>query len=143
MKRKVSAMLLLGLAAAHPAWADIGRVKHASGTAQVQRGATKVSASPGFQLEKGDTLVTGRDGRMALTFVDNTRFALGPNSRVSVNEYLFDRKTQRGRFVTQVNRGTLAVVSGQIAKSDRDAMKVRTPTSLLGVRGTRFIVAVP
>jgi len=34
-------------------------------------------------------------------------------------------------------------VSGKIAKSGRDAMQVRTPNSLLGVRGTRFIVEVP
>jgi hypothetical protein len=143
MKCNLAAVLLIGIMAAQPAWADIGRVKRTIGTALVQRGATKIAASPGFQLQKGDTLVTGKDGRMALTFIDNTRFALGPNSRVSVNEYLFNRRTQRGQFITQVNRGSLAVVSGQIAKSDRDAMKVRTPTSLLGVRGTRFVISVP
>ena len=143
MLGKLAAALLIGLAAAQPALAEIGRVKRSAGAAVVQRGAAKLPAAPGFQLEKGDTLVTGKDGRMALTFIDNTRFALGPNSRVSVSEYLFDRRTQRGQFVTQVNRGSLAVVSGQIAKSDRDAMKVRTPTSLLGVRGTRFVITVP
>jgi hypothetical protein len=46
-------------------------------------------------------------------------------------------------MVTQVDRGSLAVVSGKIAKSNRDAMKVRTPNTLLGVRGTKFIVEVP
>ncbi|HEX8442980.1 MAG TPA: FecR domain-containing protein [Allosphingosinicella sp.] len=143
MKYKVAALLLIGIAATQPAWAEIGRVKRTLGIALVQRGAARLPAAPGLQLQKGDTLITGKDGRMALTFIDNTRFALGPNSRVSVNEYLFDRRTQRGQFLTQVNRGSLAVVSGQIAKSDRDAMKVRTPTSLLGVRGTRFVVAVP
>jgi hypothetical protein len=34
------------------------------------------------------------------------------------------------------------VVSGQIAKSKKDAMRVKTPSSLLGVRGTRFVVEV-
>jgi hypothetical protein len=143
MKRAVATALLIGIFAAQPTWADIGRVKRAVGSAVVQRGATKIVVSPGFLLQKGDTLLTGKDGRMALTFIDNTRFALGPNSRVSVSEYLFNRRTQRGQFVTQVNRGSLAIVSGQIAKSDRDAMKVRTPTSLLGVRGTRFVISVP
>jgi hypothetical protein len=87
--------------------------------------------------------VTGKDGRMSLTFIDNTRFAVGPNSRVSVSEFQYDRTRQKGSFVTKVDRGSLAIVSGRIAKSDRDAMKVRTPNSLLGVRGTKFIVAVP
>ena len=44
--------------------------------------------------------------------------------------------------MTRVDRGSLGVVSGNIAKSKRDAMRVRTPTSMLGVRGTRFVVEV-
>ena len=80
---------------------------------------------------------------MSLTFVDNTRFAVGPNSRISVSEFQYDKTRQKGTFVTQVDRGSLAVSSGTIAKSDRDAMKVRTPNTLLGVRGTKFIVEVP
>jgi len=98
---------------------------------------------PGFHLLPGDRLVTGKDGRMSLTFIDNTRFAVGPNSSVSVSEFQYDRTRQRGSFVTKVDRGSLAVVSGRIAKSNRDAMKVRTPNSLLGVRGTKFIVEIP
>ena len=124
------------------AWADIGRVKRAQGQSFVQRGAARLPVTPGFQLLKGDTLVTGANGRMALTFIDNTRFAVGPNSRILVDKFAYDRRSRRGEFVTQVNRGSLAIVSGQIAKSQRDAMKVRTPTTLLGVRGTRFVVEV-
>ena len=90
-----------------------------------------------------DRLVTGKDGRISLTFIDNTRFAIGPGSSVAVSEFLYDRTRQKGSFVTQVDRGSLAVVSGRIAKSSPDSMKVRTPNSLLGVRGTKFIVEVP
>jgi hypothetical protein len=126
-----------------PAAAEIGRIKSSTGTAYVMRGATQMPAKVGLPLEPKDQLVTKKDGRMALTFIDNTRFALGPNSNVSVARFLFDRKNQRGEFETLVNRGSLAVVSGQIAKSKKDAMTVRTPTTLLGVRGTRFLVNVP
>ena len=87
--------------------------------------------------------MTGKDGRIGVTFIDNTRFSVGPNSRIAVSQFEYDRTRQRGAFVTQVDRGSLAVVSGKIAKSGRDTMKVRTPNSLLGVRGTRFIVEVP
>ena len=131
------------LLAAAPAQAEIARLKQSSGPAIVERGAQRLKPAPGLQLRAGDVLVTGRNGRMSLTFVDNTRFALGPNSRVSVSEFQYDRTRQRGSFVTRVDRGSLAVVSGRIAKSGRDAMKVRTPNTLLGVRGTKFIVEVP
>lgn len=79
---------------------------------------------------------------MSLTFVDNTRFAVGPNSRIALSKFEYDKTKQNGSFVTKVERGSLAVVSGRIAKSGRDAMQVSTPESLLGVRGTRFIVEV-
>ena len=94
-------------------------------------------------LLPGDRLVTGKNGRMSLTFIDNSRFAIGPNSQVSVSEFIYDRTRQKGSFLTRVDRGSLAVVSGRIAKSGRDAMTVRTPNRLLGVRGTTFIVVVP
>jgi hypothetical protein len=125
-----------------PASAEIGRIKSTSGTATVQRGATRIPAASGKELLPGDWLTTGKDGRMSIAFIDNTRFAVGPNSRIAVSKFEYDRTRQKGSFVTQVERGSLAVVSGRISKSGRDAMQVRTPQSLLGVRGTRFIVRV-
>ena len=133
----------VAMLATTPAAAEIARIKQSSGLASVVRGGQQLKASPGLQLLAGDKLVTGKDGRMSLTFVDNTRFALGPNSSVAVSQFQYDRTRQSGSFVTQVDRGSLAVVSGKIAKSNRDAMKVRTPNTLLGVRGTKFIVDVP
>jgi hypothetical protein len=134
---------LIALFSTSPVHAEIARIKQSSGVAYVERNAQQIKPSPGLQLLAGDKLVTGKDGRMSLSFVDNTRFAVGPNSRISVTEFQYDRTRQKGSFVTQVDRGSLAVVSGRIAKSDRDAMKVRTPNTLLGVRGTKFIIEVP
>ena len=142
MKLRLLVLVSL-LAIAAPAMAEIARIKATSGTASVKRGATQTAAKVGQTLEAGDSLVTGKDGRISLAFVDNTRFAVGPNSQVEVSKFDYDRTRQQGSFVTRVNRGSLAVVSGRIAKSGQDSMKVQTPTSLLGVRGTRFIVEVP
>lgn len=133
---------LATLAFAQPAWAEIGRIKSHVGAVSVQRGGTMIAARPGFQLEQGDVVVTGKTGRVGIAFLDNTRMALGPNSKITLNEFAYDRARQTGSFVTSVNRGSLGVVSGNIAKSKRDAMRVRTPTSMLGVRGTRFVVEV-
>jgi hypothetical protein len=138
--------LLLGIviiaALAGPAFAEIGRIKRATGAAFVERAGKRIDAAPGLALEAGDMLVTGRDGRISITFVDNSRFSAGPGSRIAMSKFSFDPTTRKGEFVTRVDRGSLAVVSGQIAHENPDAMKVRTPTSLLGVRGTRFVVTV-
>jgi hypothetical protein len=143
MVRRILAAVALASLAASPVLAEIARIKSSTGAAAVERGANHIQAKPGVQINPGDRLVTGKDGRMSLSFIDNTRFAVGPNSNVAINEFQYDRTRQKGSFVTQVDRGSLAVVSGKIAKSGRDAMKVRTPNTLLGVRGTKFIVEVP
>lgn len=143
--RTILAALLLAAVspAAHAApTGEIGRVKIASGNASIVRGGQTIAATPGFALRKGDVLTTGQNGRIGATFYDNSRFAAGPNSKVTINEFLFNDTTHDGKFVTQVDRGSLAIISGQIAKRNKDAMRVRTPTALLGVRGTRFVVEV-
>ena len=142
MVRKSLFLISLAALTASPAAAEIGRIKSSVGVATVERGSNHIPAATGQELMPGDWLVTGKDGRISLTFVDNTRFAVGPNSRIALSKFEYDKTKQTGSFVTKVERGSLAVVSGRIAKSGRDAMQVSTPESLLGVRGTRFIVEV-
>jgi len=122
--------------------ADIGRVKRASGQAFVERGPERIEAQPGLALEPSDVLVTGSDGSISVTFIDNTRFAAGADSRVALDSFEFDPTTREGAFVVGVERGSIAMISGQIAKHKADAMRVKTPSSILGIRGTRFIVEV-
>ena len=142
MRFPLSALAIMGVLTATPALAEIGRVKNQVGQVSVSRNGTLLPVRPGFQLEQGDLVVTGKTGRVGIAFQDDTRMALGPNSRVRLTQFVYDRARQKGAFVTQVDRGSIGVISGRIAKSGRDAMKVRTPTSMLGVRGTKFVVEV-
>jgi hypothetical protein len=123
------------------AWSEIARAKKVSGDAYVERAGKRVEARPGVTLEQRDVLVTG-NGRLSVTFIDNSRFLIGPNTRVSLEKFEFDATTHKGAFETRVERCSLAVVLGQIAKQTPDAMKLRTPTPILSIRGTRFIVEV-
>jgi hypothetical protein len=127
------------VASAH---ADVGRVKKVMGEAFVERSSQQIVAVQGTILESKDVLVTGPDSSISVTFVDNSRFSAGPNSRVEIETFDFNPTTHEGAFHTSVEHGSLAIVSGQIAKQRPDAMQVRTPTTILGVRGTRFIVEV-
>ena len=143
MHRTIIAGLLIAAGLSTQALAaDIGRVKTVAGHASIIRGAATLPAAPGQTLSVKDVLTTGPDGRIGVTFIDNSRFAIGPNARISLTEFEFDDTTHKGKSLTEVDRGSLAVVSGQIAKENRDAMKVKTPTSLLAARGTRFVVDV-
>lgn len=141
MLQRVCVALMITLFAL-PAAADIGRVKSVSGAASVERTGDTIPAEPGMILEEADILVTGADGQLGVTFVDNSRFSAGPNSRVELAKFRFNATTHDGQFDTRLQRGSLAIISGQIAKRTPDAMKVRTPSSILGVRGTEFVVEV-
>jgi hypothetical protein len=149
MRKSLAAGLLIAAAlSTHAlptqAWAaEIGRIKTVVGQASVVRGAATLPATAGLPLSVKDVLTTGKDGRIGITFIDNSRFAVGPNARISLAEFQFDDTTHKGSSLTTVDRGSLAIVSGQIAKENRDGMKVKTPTSLLAARGTRFVVDVP
>ncbi|MBG06463.1 MAG: hypothetical protein CMM59_20570 [Rhodospirillaceae bacterium] len=136
------AALLGGLLIGSVALADIGRVKRVKGDVTIERGDQKIPAKPGLVLDRQDVLVTGEKSRVSLTFIDNSRFSAGPNSRIVLETFEFDTTTHEGKFVSRVERGTLGIVSGQIAKQTPDATRVRTPTSILGVRGTKFLVEV-
>ena len=125
-----------------PALADIGRVKNVTSGVEVIRDGRTITARPGLRLEVGDVIRTGRRGRVGITMSDDTRMAMGPNTRITLTEYTYDRRRQTGRSVTSVNRGRLGITSGNITRSGRDRMRVRTPTSTLGVRGTTFVVEV-
>lgn len=142
LRRILLAMLVTALSTG-PAWAEIARIKRAYGDAHVRRGAAILPAAAGQTLLESDILETGADGRISLSFIDDTRFSVGPKSRIALTEFKYDETTHKGgHFLTRVDRGSLAIVSGQIAKEGKDTMRVRTPTSLLGVRGTRFVVQV-
>ena len=135
----LTTLLLLGLAA--PAWADIGQIKTRKGQVSVERNGQVLPAEVGMPLEAADTLKTGADGSVGITMRDNSLLSAGPNSILLLERFDFDATTSQGRFDAQLQRGTLAVVSGRIAKQSPQAMTVRTPSAQLGVRGTDFVVS--
>jgi hypothetical protein len=139
----VAAAIAAGFAVAMPVWAsDIGQVKTAKGTVHVEREGKRIPASVGMPIRQADTLITGADGAVGVTFTDNSLLSTGPNSVLVVDRYSFDSTTHAGRFDASLKKGTLAVVSGKMVKQSPDAMKVRTPAAIMGVRGTEFIVQV-
>ncbi len=132
---------LLGFAVAAGAQ-DAGQIKTVTGSASLEREGKKVPVKVGMPVRQSDTLVTGADGAVGITFTDNSLFSVGPNSTLVIDRYAFDSTTHRGEFDTSLRKGTLAVVSGKIVKQSPDAMRVRTPSSIMGVRGTEFLVRV-
>ena len=122
--------------------ADAGRVKVSKGDVSVMRDGKQLAAPVGFSIEVKDTVKTGADGSVGITFHDNSLLSAGPNSELVIEKFVFDSTTHVGQFDTQLKKGTLAVVSGKIVKQSPEAMRIRTPAAIMGVRGTEFVVKV-
>lgn len=121
---------------------QIGQIKMINGEVSIVRNDTKSPAKPGDLLQQYDVVETGSKGSVGITFIDNSRFSAGPNTRIELKQFRFNPTTHDGEFTTDMNRGTLAVISGQIAKRSPEAMKIKTPTTIIGIRGTKVAVKV-
>jgi len=122
--------------------APIAQIKKVTGQAAVLRSGERRPANVGDVLLVKDVIETGPGGAIGITFIDNTVFSAGPSSQIALDEFRFDSNDFRGTMLADMRQGTLAVVSGDIARSTPGAMKVKTPTAILGVRGTTFAVQV-
>jgi hypothetical protein len=133
----------IALAVAGPAMAsDAGLIKVSKGAVQIQRSGAKVPATVGTAIRTSDVIVTGADGSAGITFTDNSLVSVGPNSVFAIDKYRFDTTTHAGEFEGNLKQGRLAAVSGKMVKQSPESMKIRTPSAVMGVRGTEFVVQV-
>ena len=136
-------LLALALCTCLPAFAaDVGMVKVAKGTVHVQRSGAQVPATVGMPVRASDVIVTGTDGAAGVTFTDNSLVSIGPASVFAIEKYSFDSTTHAGEFQGHLRQGRLAAVSGKMVKQSPESMRVRTPSAMMGVRGTEFLVQV-
>lgn len=128
-----------------PAMADeavIGYVKTVKGDALVINGSQQIKAEVGTPIATGNKLKTGSNSSMGVTFKDNTVMSFGPNTELTVDEYLYAPNSGKLKLGATMAKGTLAYLSGAIAKIKPDAVSVKTPTGTIGVRGTHFVLKV-
>lgn len=142
MIRTLFLMLLYCALAAPAAWAaDVGRVKTVSGTVHIERGGQRLPAAVDTRVQPADTVVTGPNSSVGITFLDDSRLAAGSNSALVIDRYAFDQTTHAGTMDATLKRGTLAIVSGRMVKQSPGALTVTSPGLVLGVRGTEFVVS--
>lgn len=120
-----------------------GEAKRVRGAAELfrARGGSKLLA-PGDRVHVRDRVETGRNGQVLVQLVDNSVFTIGPNTNLTIDEFVFDPNSGRGEAVASVLTGVFRFLSGRIAKQDPDAMTVRVPFGTIGVRGTDAAAAV-
>lgn len=132
------AALLIALPA--QAAEQAGTIKNAKGSVNIERGGQKTAGIAGMPVFAGDRVTTGPESSVGITLKDNTMLSAGPKSMLILNRFSFDSTTHAGALDASLRRGTLSVVSGKIAKQSPGAVQFRTPATILGVRGTEFVI---
>lgn len=138
-------ILALSLALSGAAWADetpIGYVKNVTGEASVTTANNQRKAEVGTPIHQGSVLRTGAQSSMGVTFKDETLMSFGPETELTVDEYLYAPAQGKLKLGSRLVKGTLNYVSGVIARLRPDAVSVNTPTGTIGVRGTQFVAKI-
>lgn len=128
---------------AFAAWGEAAAVvKSVSGEARLIKNGVERAAQKGDKIEVKDKIKTLKNSNLSLIFSDNTVVTVGQNSEFSVDEYLFEPSEKKGRFGGNLQKGSLACVTGLIAKMNPESMKMQAKTATMGIRGTYFLIEV-
>jgi hypothetical protein len=119
---------------------DAGMIKTVSGNVMIKRGADSLQAAPGMMVKSLDVVQTAKQSTVGIMLCDNSMLSAGPESELRLDKFNFDSKTQKGEVATTLKRGSLAGISGAIAKHSPEAVRFKTASLTLGVRGTKFII---
>ena len=134
------AALIIGLMTALSAWAEIGSVTEASGTAVIKRGKDTIQIVKGTEIKTNDKVET-KNGKVKIVFKDDTNVTVTESSSLVIDDFVYDPKSGAGKLGLKAAAGTVRYVSGSIAKDPKN-VKINTPTAAIAVRGTDFVMAV-
>ncbi len=140
---KPLATALLAVAVLSVAWsgavqAAAGRVDFSAGQVFVRVGTgAERPLLKGAEINTGETIRTGGDGRVQLRMTDESYMSIVPNTQFTIDNFKFEGRTD-GTEVAQYSilRGALRTVSGLIGRVNRDKYRITTPTATVGIRGT-------
>ncbi|HEY9163988.1 MAG TPA: FecR domain-containing protein, partial [Magnetovibrio sp.] len=117
----------------------IGQVHALTGEVFVIRAdGTRLALHIGDPMFMGDILETGAAAGIGVLLADGTALSMGEDARMVLDEMVYDPGTQEGTLAVSMMRGIFTVVSGQISKTDPDAMAIHTPVGTIGIRGTQI-----
>ena len=121
--------------------AAVGRVTEQTGPTEIVRNKKSTPSAVNTPVEMNDTIVTAR-AKAKLTFEDNTTVNITEQSKLIIDDFVYDPKKGSGKVAMKVVLGTARYASGQIAKTNPQNVNVQTPTATVAVRGTDFSMTV-
>ena len=135
------AIVILLTLLSQTSWASVGRVVEQTGPTEIVRNKKSLSSSVNTPVEMLDTIVTAR-AKAKLEFVDKTTVNITEQSKILIDDFVYDPKSGSGKLAMKMVQGTARYASGQIAKNSPQNVNISTPTATVAVRGTDFSMTV-
>jgi len=123
------------------AYGAIGKLTEVTGPTQITRDTDKIEGKVDVELEMEDRIETLK-ARVSITFEDDTKMQVTEFSKLTIDEFVYDKSTKKGTLSVKAAFGTIRYASGLISKNSRENVKVATPTAKISVRGTDFSMSV-
>lgn len=132
-------LLLLNVSLCHAA---VGTVtEQVNSPASIQRDKQTLTGSKGTGVEMNDAIKT-QQGKVGITFQDDTKVQVNENSKLVIDDFVYDPKSKTGKLSAKMALGTVRYASGQIAHNSPQNVALSTPTATIAVRGTDFTASV-
>jgi hypothetical protein len=93
-------------------------------------------------LDNGTKIVTGKDGKVTLKLPDETTFTMGPESEFTIDDFVYDPTTTASKIAANIIKGVFRFVTGKVARTHPENLKVELAAGEIGPRGTDFEVSV-
>lgn len=119
---------------------DIGSITELNGYTRVVRDKTYESEL-GFSLDSMDRLETA-NGRMGVTFRDETTIRLTEHSNVTIDKFVFDPNPSKSSMALNFVKGTGRFISSKKPRIPKENISIRTNSATIGIRGTDFTLTV-
>ena len=130
-------ILIMGLVVAAPAEVA-GRLTMVEGRVDLLKGGQLPSGGAKLEdtVSPGDVLRTKSLSKAQITFSDNTVLTISPETRLALEEYMFDANQGKRNAVLKLFQGMVLTVVSKLYKTEKPDFIIQTHTAVLGVRGT-------
>ena len=116
----------------------VGAVERVENEAKIVAGDTVTPAKIGSPVHLRDELRTGPEGRLRVTFRDDTVLTLGENASIVIDRYVYDPDQNVDETLIQTTKGAFLFASGRIKGLKQHKIAIAAPVAEIGVRGTQF-----
>ena len=113
------------------------------GTTWNERDGSTENTSMGYELQMNDFLQTGEDGGMIIHYLDETKFTMGPNTELTIDEFAFDTSVVPIELAmnVSVNVGSFTYESGAVSNLGGE-VNINAGFATVTVQGTAFSATV-